>query len=136
MEPQNFGTPQIPMADDNEVKNFIARFFPHLVEAPKVRALSVKEALKEQAKIATGELKAEEMMANDIIGIMIQGGLTLDIMRLQASAKPWPGQFADIQKQEREQVVRQVKENQQHNKNPTPGLRNLVRRQFGLPEES
>ena len=135
MEPQNFGPPQIPIADDNETKNFIARFFPHLIESPKVRALSVKEALKEQSKIASGEIKAEELMANDILGIMAQGGLTLEIMKLQADAKPWPGQNADINRQERDRVTRQVEETQRRNENPTPGIRNLVRRQFGLREK-
>jgi len=134
MDPQHHAPPQIPIADDNETKNFIARFFPHLIESPKVRALSVREALKEQSKIASGEIKAEELMANDILGIMAQGGLTLEIMKLQADAKPWPGQNTDINQQERDRVTRQVEETQRRNENPTPGIRNLVRRQFGLPK--
>jgi len=121
------------MANEEETKAFIARFYPHLVEAPQVRALTVKDALKEQAKIASGELKAEEMMANDIIGIMIQGGLTPEIMRLQSGATPWPGTTAEAQEQERAQVTQKLRETQEINKNPTPSLRNMVRRQFGLP---
>ena len=134
MEPQHFSAPQIPEASDEEVKAFIARFYPHLVEAPKVRSLSVKEAVAQQAKIASGELNAEEMMANDLIGIMVQGGMTLDIMRMQADATPWPGAFTNVNLKERERVARRVEETRRHNENPTPGIRNLVRRQFGLPE--
>ena len=133
MDSQNIPSKQIPVANDEEVRNFIARFYPHLVEAPQVRALTVKEALQEQAKIASGELSAEEMMTNDIMGIMIQGGLTPDIMRLQAEAKPWPGTTAEAQEQERDQITHRVRETQEINKNPTPSLRNMVRRQFGLP---
>lgn len=124
--------PKNRVATREEEVAFTRRFFPHLCERPKRRSVSVRKAIEDQYNQAiTGPEASAKALGKEMIVGLLEQGWNPGIAVMQAQARSFTKRpqlvMPDFTKPTPTPVIT--------NKNPTPGLRNMVRRQFGLPPD-